>query len=76
MATRKAKAVTTKGMRVVEVITHAEARPEFRYELQEQAPAGNWVTSLGTNDFESAQSHAHFIADKTGRSVRIVDRHS
>jgi hypothetical protein len=57
-------------------VSHADARGDYRYEIQEKAPAGNWVTTLATNSKKDAKSHAQYIADKTGKTVRIVDRHS
>jgi len=45
----------------------------MKYWLQTQAPAGNWVDSLGTDDLESALSHSDYLQD-SGKKTRIVTR--
>lgn len=45
----------------------------MKYWLQTQAPAGNWVDSLGTDDLESALSHSDYLQDR-GEKTRIVTR--
>jgi hypothetical protein len=57
------------------IYAHGEARPELRYEVQTQSPAGNWVMSLGTGTLSMAKDHGQYLADKLGQTVRIVDRH-
>lgn len=50
------------------------ARRAGNYFLQKQAPAGNWVDSLGSSDLDGLRSHAKYLL-ANGDKVRIVERH-
>lgn len=45
----------------------------MKYWLQTQAPAGNWVDSIGSDDQEVCQRHGAYLA-KHGETVRVVER--
>lgn len=45
----------------------------MKFWVQTQAPAGNWVDSLGCNQLEDADSFAKHLVD-TGHKVRLVIR--
>lgn len=46
----------------------------MKYYLQTQAPAGNWVDNLGSDDIESLKGHASWLHEVKGQQVRIVER--
>lgn len=62
---------TLKGTKVP-VIPRSAVQYDLRYTVQQCAPAGNWVDSLGTSDWNSAVDHAEYHEAK-GRRMRIVD---
>lgn len=46
---------------------------EQRYWVQTQAPAGNWVDSMGTGKLEDAHSYADYERSH-GNKARVVER--
>lgn len=56
----------------VAVIPRSAVQYDLRYTVQSCAPAGNWVDSLGTSDWNSAVDHAEYMMSR-GKRMRIVD---
>jgi hypothetical protein len=54
-------------------VRRSQTKADYRYTIQTQAPAGNWVDSLSANDLASVKAFAQYEADKHGKTVRIVD---
>ncbi len=46
----------------------------MRYWVQMQAPAGNWVDSLGTDDKAGAIAHAKWLNNQGQRAARVIER--
>ena len=46
----------------------------MKYYVQKQAPAGNWVDSIGTNSLEDAKKYVKGIACFTDTAVRLIER--
>lgn len=49
-------------------------KPDMRYSVEEQAPAGNWYPVLGTAHERTAVQHFLYLQN-LGRTVRLVDEH-
>lgn len=45
----------------------------MKYWVQTQAPAGNWVDSIGTNDLKAAKAHARYL-HSIGETARVISR--
>lgn len=47
----------------------------MKFWLQTQAPAGNWVDSLGTTGKDAAIEHGKWLLQKTDAiAVRVIER--
>lgn len=46
----------------------------MRYWTQTQAPNGNWVDVLGSDDLDTCKGYADFQQDKLGRTARVIAR--
>ena len=78
LTTQQADAAIDAGREIastapVEIVARSTITPNYQWEVQTRAPAGNWVACLGTNDFAGAESQAKFQRDSLGYAVRIVD---
>lgn len=58
----------------IRIINRSDAEPPaHRWTVEEQAPAGNWVKSLGTHDAAFALEYAKHSVKVVGRPCRVVD---
>lgn len=54
------------------VIPRSQVQCDYRYEVQTQAPAGNWVMSMAASEWNTVAEDADHLI-KLGHTVRIVD---